>query len=67
MAYDVNLEGDDIRTTERNADVLLNACKNISLAVNTRKIKYMRSKDNKQSSIGDNWFTVVILVYKYKK
>ena len=29
MAYadDVNLIGDDIRTIERNADVLLNACK----------------------------------------
>ena len=32
LAYadDVNLLGDDIRTTERNAEVLLNACKNIS-------------------------------------
>ena len=29
LAYadDVNLIGDDIRTIERNADVLLNACK----------------------------------------
>ena len=31
----------DIRTTERNADVLLNACKDIGLAVNTGKTKYM--------------------------
>ena len=31
---DVNLIGDDIRI-ERNADVLLNACKDIGLAVNT--------------------------------
>ena len=32
----------DIRTIERNADVLLlNACKDIGLAVNTGKIKYM--------------------------
>ena len=38
---DVNLIGDDIRTIERNADVLLNACKNIGLAVNTWKTKYM--------------------------
>ena len=34
---DVNLIGDDIRTTERNADMLLNACKDIGLAVNTGK------------------------------
>ena len=43
MAYadDVNLIGDDIRTIDRNADVLLNACNNIGLAVNTGKTKYM--------------------------
>jgi len=31
LAYvdDVNLIGNDIRTIERNADVLLNACKDI--------------------------------------
>ena len=29
---DANLKGDDIRTIERNADVLLNACKDIGLA-----------------------------------
>ena len=39
-ADDVNLIGDDITTIERNADVLLNACKDIDLAVNTRKAKY---------------------------
>ena len=38
---DVNLIGDDIRTIERNADVLLNACKDIGLVVNTGKTKYM--------------------------
>ena len=38
---DVNLIGDDIRTIERNGDVLLNACKDISLAENTGKTKYM--------------------------
>ena len=38
---DLNLIGDDFRTIERNADVLLNACKDIGLAVNTRKTKYM--------------------------
>ena len=42
MAYadDVNLIGFDIRI-ERNADALLNACKDIGLAVNTGKTKYM--------------------------
>ena len=42
LAYadDVNLIGDDIRI-ERNADVLLNACKEIGLAVNTGKTEYM--------------------------
>ena len=38
---DLHLIGDDIRTIERNADVLLNSCKDIGLAVNTRKTKYM--------------------------
>ena len=41
LSDDVNLIGDDIRTIERNADVLLNACKDIGLAVNIRKTKYM--------------------------
>ena len=43
LAYadDVNLIGDDIRTIERNAEVLLDACKDIGLAVNTGKTKYM--------------------------
>ena len=43
LAYvdDVNLIFDDIRTIERNADVLLNACKDIGLAVNTGKTKCM--------------------------
>ena len=36
-ADDVNLIGDDIRTIERNADVLLNACKDIGLALNIGK------------------------------
>ena len=44
LAYTVyvNLIGDDIRTVERNADVLLNTCKDINLAVNIRKTKYMK-------------------------
>ena len=40
-ANDVNSIGDDIKTKDRNADVLLNACKDIGLAVNTGKTKYM--------------------------
>ena len=38
-----NLVGDDIRATERNADVLLNACKDICLAVNISNFKYMET------------------------
>ena len=43
MAYadDANLIDNDIRTIERNAHMLLNACKDIGLAVNTRKTEYM--------------------------
>jgi hypothetical protein len=37
----VNLIADDIRTIETNADVLLNTCKDIGLAVNVGKTKYM--------------------------
>ena len=36
-----NLIGDDIRTIERNTDMLINACKDIGLAANSKKIKYM--------------------------
>ena len=36
----VNSIGDDIRTTERNGDVLLKACKYIGLTVNIEKTKY---------------------------
>ena len=43
LAYagDVNLIGNDIRTIERNTDVLLIVCKDIGLTVNTGKAKYM--------------------------
>ena len=44
---DLNLIGDDIRTIERNADVLLNDCQNIGLAVKTRKTKYMETGRNR--------------------
>ena len=38
-ADDVNLIGDAIREIDRNADVLLNTCEDIGLAVNTVKTK----------------------------
>jgi hypothetical protein len=37
----INLIGDDIRTIERNSDVLFNACRGIGLELNTGKTKYM--------------------------
>ena len=39
LAYadDLNLIGDDVRIIERNVVILLNACKDIGLAVNTGK------------------------------
>ena len=62
MAYadDVNLIGDDIRTIERNTDVLLNACKDIGLVVNIEKTKYMEVEHhrgmmvNKHMTVGNN-------------
>ena len=42
-ADDISLRVDDIRTIERNADVLLNACKGICLVINTGKTKYMEA------------------------
>ena len=43
LAYvdDVNLIVDYVRTIERNADMLLNTCKDIGLAVNTGETNYM--------------------------
>ena len=40
-ADDVNLISDNIRTIERNTYLLLNASKDIGLAINTGKTKYM--------------------------
>ena len=49
LAYadDVNLIGDDIRPIEIKAEVLLNACKDIGLAVSTGKTKYMEIGRNR--------------------
>ena len=52
-ADDVNLIGDGIRTIERYSDVLLNACKDIGLAVNTGKTKYMEIGRNRGGKIGN--------------
>jgi len=41
-ADDANFIRDEIRTIERIEDVLLNACKDIGLAVNTEKTNYMK-------------------------
>ena len=40
LAYpdDVNLISDDIRTTERNADMLINVCRDIGFAVTQGKL-----------------------------
>ena len=54
---DVNLK-DDIRTMERSVNVLLNACKYVGLAVNTRKTKYMEVGRHRGLMINDH-ITVV--------
>ena len=43
----VNVIRDDIRTIERNSDVLLNDCNDVGLAVNTGKSKYMEIGRNR--------------------
>ena len=64
------LVGDDIKTIERNADVLLNACKEIGLAVNTGKTKYMEIAchqgmiANEHNMIGSNSYEKV-KTFKY--
>ena len=71
LAYadDVNVI-DDIRTIERNANVLLNACKDISLAVNTGKTKNIEvgrprgMMGNEHIRIGNNSYEK-IKTFKY--
>ena len=62
-AGDVNLIGDDIRTIERNADVLLNACKGIGLAVNSEKTKYME-RGHHQGMIANEHIRISTNSYK---
>ena len=40
-ADDISLIGDDIKTLDINAVVLLNACKDIGLAESTKETKYL--------------------------
>ena len=69
-ADDVNLIGDDIKAIERNADMLLIACKDISLAVNTGKTKYMKAgchsgkMANEHIPVGSNSYEKV-KIFKY--
>ena len=46
-ADDVNLIGNGIGTIERKANVILNACKDIGLVVNTEKTKYVEMGRNR--------------------
>ena len=43
-----------IRTIERNAEVLLNACKDVGLAVNTGKTKYMEIGRNQGMIVNED-------------
>ena len=72
LAYadDVNLIGDYIRNIKRNAEGLLNVCKDIGLAVKTEKTKYMEIVRhcgmiaNENSRIGSNSYEKV-KTFKY--
>ena len=55
---------DDIRTIERNADVLLNACKDIGVAVNTGKTEYMEIGRHRE---GGNAFKILTSKQAYRK
>ena len=68
-ADDVTLIG-DIRIIERNGDMLLGVCKDIGLAVNTGKTKYLEKRHNQGmianelNSIGSNSYEKV-KTFKY--
>jgi hypothetical protein len=72
LAYadDANLIGVDIKTIEVNTDVVLNARKDIGLAVNTRKTMYMDigrhggMTTNDHIRIGIN-FNLKVKTFKY--
>ena len=52
--HDVNLIVDDIRTIERNIDVLLNACKDIGIALDVGKSNYLEVGHFRQQSMMAN-------------
>ena len=64
-AVDVNLIDDGIRTIARNAEMLLNGCTDIGLAVNKGKAKYMEVgrhrglRENEPIRIGSNSYEKV--------
>ena len=68
-AEDIHLKHHDIRTIERNAEVLLNACKIIGLIINTGETKYMeigrhRGMVNEYFTVGCNSYEKV-KTFKY--
>jgi len=68
LAYadDVNLIGYDIRTIERNADMLLNTCKDIGLAGNTGKTKCMEKRHHR-GTIANAHIKIVSISYEKVK
>ena len=63
LAYadDVNLIGDDIRTIQRNTNMLLKSCKDIGSGLNTGKTKYRcrmssRHDGNEHIAVGNHLY-----------
>jgi hypothetical protein len=58
----VNLLGDNIHTTKRNTETLIDASKEFGLEINVEKTKYMllsrhqNVDQNRDLRIGDRWF-----------
>jgi hypothetical protein len=55
LAYadDVNLLGDNIDTTEKNAETLIDASKEVGLEINVEKTRYMLL--SRQKNVCQNW------------
>ena len=67
LAYvdDVNLIGHDIRTIRRYGDVLINPTKDICLAGNTGKIKYLKVGTSLKNV--DKWLVLIDMKVKMFK
>jgi hypothetical protein len=72
FVLDVNLLGDNIDTTKKNAQTLIDASKEFGLKVNTEKTKYMllprhqNAGQNHDIKIGNRCFeNVAHFIYKY--